>query len=95
MVCSVVAEVSSSTQKNILGIKCSGYQIHSTCNPSFENVFSLPNRTIEELANVAQLMLENLRSKWPVSASPSCWSPLIQRHVCFLNFFVLFSFLLF
>lgn len=81
MVCSVISELSVTTQKQLLGVICSGHRLTSTSDPSFINVFSIPNLNIVELSQTAQFILENLRTKWPVSAAPSCWSPLILRQV--------------
>lgn len=86
MLCSVVSEISTDIQRQLLGAICSGHHLITTGDPSFENVFSIPDCTVEEAANITQMTFESLRSKWSVSLS----CPIIQREVsccCFSFFF--------
>lgn len=78
MLCSIVSELSTDIQKQLLGSICSGHNLICTGDPGFENVFLLPDSTVEEATNIAQMTLESLRNKW--SAELSC--TIIQREVC-------------
>ena len=80
MLCSVVSEILPSIQHTILGTICSGHNLNFAGDPGFENVFSIPDCSVEEFTNSAQIILETLRNKWPVSAASEYYS-LLQRQV--------------